>query len=243
MIPSKVAVVFVGTGRYVEFLPEWLSTCDQLLLPGIEKKYFIFTDANIKNATHIEQEAWPLPTLYKFKYINTAAESMYPDCDWLIFMDADMKIVSAIEPLDLLPEGKTFFGVHHPCLFYQDSGAFDSLKPIDYLENNVESLAAIDFDSNPDVYYQACFWGGRLPQTLAMSKEIEKRIDNDLSRGVVAKWHDESHLNKFYLENLNQTHTLPPIYAYPQNFPPAHPGGARIIHLDKDTARYRLKKH
>ena len=43
----KVAIIFIGTEKYLNFLPAWYESCEQFLLPNIEKKYIIFTDGEI----------------------------------------------------------------------------------------------------------------------------------------------------------------------------------------------------
>ena len=40
----KVAVVFIGTGKYLNFLPSWYERCEDNFLPGVDKQYFVFTD-------------------------------------------------------------------------------------------------------------------------------------------------------------------------------------------------------
>ena len=52
------------------------------------------------------------------------------------------------------------YGVHHPCHFL-------GMNPHDKLpgafETNESSLAALDLEKyQPQVYYQGCFWGGKV---------------------------------------------------------------------------------
>ena len=47
---------------------------------------------------------------------------------------------------------------------------------------------------------------------LNMFSFISKQIEIDLSRNVIAKWHDESHSNKFFI--LYTTKVLSPEYCY-----------------------------
>jgi hypothetical protein len=46
----KVAIIFIGTGKYLNFLPSWYESCEECLLPNVEKKYIIFSDGEISHA-------------------------------------------------------------------------------------------------------------------------------------------------------------------------------------------------
>ena len=75
-----VAVVFIGTEKYLDFLPSWYERCEENFLPGVEKKYLVFTDGDVPeapdNAIVYKQEhlEWPYITLYRFKIIEKALE-------------------------------------------------------------------------------------------------------------------------------------------------------------------------
>lgn len=243
MTPSKVAVAFVGTGNYINFLPEWHSTCQQYLFPGIEKKYLIFTDMTVdyelENSTiyPIPPAVWPEAALFKYKYINSAAQD-FSDCDWFLFIDADMKVLSTISPEELIGDGSLpYIGVYHPCYFPDFGGEKPNIA--DSVETNQNSRAYIENPENLTVYYQSSLWGGKVPQILSMVEELEKRTDQDLLAGIQAKWFDESHLNRFYFERPNLIYTLHPMFSYPEGFPP--PGGfeTKILHIEKDLSEYR----
>jgi hypothetical protein len=82
------------------------------------------------------------------------------------------------------------------------------------------------------VYWQGCLWGGRSEAVLQMVEELRLRTNLDAARNIIAKWHDESHMNRFFLERKNDIHTLGPEFAYPAW------GGSlglepRILHVEK----------
>ena len=43
----KLAVVFIGTGDYINFLPSYYEACEEYLVPNTEKTYFVFTDGDL----------------------------------------------------------------------------------------------------------------------------------------------------------------------------------------------------
>ena len=238
----KVAVIFIGTEKYLNFLPTWYESCEKFLLPGVEKKYAIFTDGEIPeapdNAVVYKQEhlEWPYITLYRFKMIRRCFEDI-KDCDWLLFLDADMRVVDTVNPEDLFDDTKKYIGVHHPC-HYLDfpphdniPGAFD-VTPL--------SKACVAEDEDLSIYFQGCLWGGKLPDVLGMIEELDNRTDEDESNNIIATWHDESHLNKFYVEHRDEVFVASPSLAFPELFEQACTFDAKIVHLAKDNSKYHV---
>ncbi len=238
----KVAVVFIGTGKYLNFLPSWYESCEQYLFPDIQKKYIIFTDGEItespENSVVYKQEhlEWPFITLYRFKMLKKAFNEI-KDCDWMLFLDADMRVVDTVLPEDLFDDTKKYIGVHHPCDYLempphnQAPGAFE-IREI--------SNAGITESDNISVYYQGCLWGGKVPDVLDLIEELDRRIDDDYEKNVIAIWHDESHLNKFYAERPDEINTVSPSFAYPEVFANQCTFEPKIVHLAKDNSKYHV---
>jgi len=44
----KLAVIFIGTGKYLNFLPTWYESCEKYLAPNTDKTYFAFTDGELE---------------------------------------------------------------------------------------------------------------------------------------------------------------------------------------------------
>lgn len=237
----RVAVVFIGTNKYLNFLPSWYESCEEYLLPDCEKKYLVFTDGRLDsipdNAVSYFQEhlKWPYITLYRFKTI-LKAEDQISDCDYLIFLDADMRLVDTVRSEDVLTD-KPYLGVHHPCHFL---GMTPHDKYPGAFETNPESLAAIPEDADMSTYWQGCLWGGKVPEVIDMIKELDRRTTDDEFRGVIAQWHDESQMNKFFLENKENVHTLGPEYAYPEVFKGFCEFEPKIVHLAKNNSEYQI---
>lgn len=42
---TKVGMLYICTGKYTVFWPEFYRTFAEKFLPGCEKEYFVFTDA------------------------------------------------------------------------------------------------------------------------------------------------------------------------------------------------------
>ncbi|HIF39363.1 MAG TPA: hypothetical protein EYQ69_09340, partial [Gemmatimonadetes bacterium] len=106
-------------------------------------------------------------------------------------------------------------------------------------ELDTRSTANI-FDGKYDLrhYRQGCFWGGKSSWIVSMVQKLESNVDKDSENDITAVWHDESHMNKYFLENNQFVFTLHPGFATPQegyehikeNFE------TMMVHLHKDLS-------
>lgn len=237
----KLSVIFIGTGKYLNFLPNWHKSCEKYLVPNIKKQYLIFSDGELNNPPdniipyHQEHLPWPFITLLRFETI-LKAKSILSESDWVIFLDADMLVVDEVKEEELF-SNKKYIGVHHPCHFMGMNphntypGAF---------ETNSKSLACITDKDDTSVYFQGCLWGGKVPNVIDMIEELQERTKDDLSRDVIAIWHDESHMNKFFAERRDEVNVLNPSFAYPEIFSDYCNFESKIVHLAKDNSKYHL---
>lgn len=238
----KVAVIFIGTAKYLEFLPGYYEKAERNLFPGVDKQYFVFTDGELEglpeNITFIPQEHLPFPyiTLYRFDIINRALHMM-EDCTHLLFLDADTQVVNTVEFDEVFVEDKPLTGVHHPCHALgmnphkEFPGAF---------ETNPNSLAHVTPADDTSMYWQGCVWGGIMDHAIELVKELDRRTKVDESNGVIAVWHDESQINKYFIERKNLVHTMDCHYAYPEIFASAMPSEPKIVHLAKENSVYQV---
>ena len=209
-------------------------------LTNTEKVFLVFTDGDgdfpddvkVFKQEHLE---WPYITLKRFGIIKKATKEI-EDCDWLVFLDADTRVVDKVTEEEFFSD-KPYFGVHHPCHALkmhphtEYPGAF---------ETNTNSRAGVTEDDDTSMYYQGCLWGGRVPEVLDMIGELDSRVEEDLSNDIVAVWHDESQLNKFYSEVKEDVHLLGPQYAYPEVFQDHCNFDPKIVHLAKDNSSYQI---
>ena len=236
----KLAVVFIGTGDYINFLPSYYEACEEKLVPNTEKTYFVFTDGeligNPENLIPYYQEhlPWPYITLERFKYIQKATEYL-SKFDYVLFLDADTRVVETVTEEELLTD-KKYIGVHHPCHFL---GMPPHNQPPGAFETRQDSTAGISEGDDTSVYFQGCLWGGKVPYVLEMIDELSKRTQDDLDRDVIAQWHDESQMNKFFSERREDVHVMGPEYAYPEVFSQYCNFEPKIVHLAKDNSKYQ----
>ena len=231
----KIAVAFIGTGKYLNFLEEYYETFNDKFQPNDEKHFFVFTDGeigdapdnitvvDIKEDADIKQSDYDPSNWYQLMHqsvgglrrfsIIKMVEDQLKNFDWFVFIDADMFCVETVE--DFFDETKPYFGVQHPTFdssWSRNTGATPH-------ERNKLSVTYVDPSEDDGVYLQGCVWGGRVPEVINMIDELDRRVKEDVEKNVLARAHDESHLNRFRLDNKDQFHVLHPRFAFPGNIP------------------------
>jgi hypothetical protein len=210
-------------------------TANKNLFPDIEKKYFVFTDSDEilgentdKNITKIKTEhrEWPYNTLLRFQIFDNN-KTLFSNCDYLFFFNANTLFLDVIETEELLPNEDEQFLV---ALSNQDYIVCENPNKFTYDRNHL-STAYIPFGEG-NYYYRGGLNGGRTSEYLELIKTCKDNINTDLQNNVIAVWHDESHLNKYLLEkNIKVVYTK---YGKAEEW--KKPKGAKIIFLDKRKA-------
>lgn len=229
MPQKRVAICFIGTNEYYKFFWNFYTTAKDKFLPDCEKTFLFFTDKKPPKQPdiklfHIDHLPWPFITLFRFKFLKEAEEELKNNYDWFVYVDADMVFNKEIKSTEFFNESKDLFGVQHPG-FLNQIGSF---------EHNPFSLACVDSTKDDlSTYWQGCIWGGKPEAVIQMVNELDNRIEKDLLKNIIAVWHDESHMNKYFCENKNKVHTLDSGFAYPELW--NIPFEKKIIHVHKNN--------
>jgi len=83
-------------------------------------------------------------------------------------------------------------------------------------ERNMNSTAGIPIGHGK---YYVCggINGGKAKDYLQMCEELKYRIDLDDKKGIIARWHDESHINRYLYEEQNTYKMLNSSYCFPEH--------------------------
>jgi histo-blood group ABO system transferase len=95
----------------------------------------------------------------------------------------------------------------HPGFWFRGSNFYT-------YERRPESTAYIPYGQGK-MYYAGGFNGGKVENFLKMAEVIVNNVNTDFDNGIIAEWHDESHLNR-YLLDTPPTVELTPSYCYPE---------------------------
>jgi hypothetical protein len=191
----KVLLNLIATNRYMSFVPAILESVNTHFFPSAERRVIVHTNIELPAMNYpslniekhaIPHEQWPFVTLKRFHYF-LGMEDRLKEADYCFYMDVDAIFVRTFDWA--LP----------------DHGMFGTIQPIHSSgpgtpERNSISTACIPEGSNSRYFYGG-FFGGKSEDFVSMAHELKARIDIDLSRGHVALWHDESHLNCYLYQN------------------------------------------
>lgn len=212
-----IAILYIATGRYRVFWPQFYTTLMQFFFPTTEKHIYVFSDSepeyftshgeNASCITHIltENRPWPFMTLFRYQ-IFLSAQEFWTKHDYVFFINADYAFYQPIGS-EILPTAE------ESGLVVAELQKSLDLAPEDYpYERNPESLAFIPVGEGKH-YLTGAFNGGTTSDFLELCRQINEATEADWKKGIVAVWHDESHLNAYLLHR--KVKILPPWYVWP----------------------------
>ncbi len=216
----KTALLLIATSEnYWSYIDPLLESAKRFFVPHVP---VLFTDDPAPHKAYQiyhKAEGFPNATLKRYHTFLKHKDRLL-SFDYIFYIDVDALFVSMV--------GEEVFGdgitatLHHGYA----KKRFNCLK--DCPETNINSTAYLP---NPSNYYCGGFNGGKSAAYLEMAEAIKRNVDIDESKGVLAKWHDESYLNKYLADNP-PAKVLSSDYCYPE--PELHvPCIPKIVCLDK----------
>ena len=170
----------------------------------------------------------PMPTLKRYNYFVKEKDFIL-EHDYCFYFDADMRIDNPVGE-EVLADGVVATRHPYQSLMDPSSQSFD---------RNPKSLAYVPFDQKTVSYYAGGFNGGKTESFMEMAEVIANNVNKDLEKGVVALWHDESHMNRYLIDNPPALQ-LTPTYCYAEEFYGTdYPYEPKIIALKKNHNELR----
>ncbi|MCC8146951.1 MAG: glycosyl transferase [Bacteroidales bacterium] len=226
-----VGLLYVATGKYTLFWKDFYITAKKFLFPDVPKRFFVFTDLpevygedtnSDITRINIEHREWPYNTLLRFEIFEQNL-SLFENCDYLLFYNANTFFADTIQPEEILPtEDENYLVV----LSNNDLYNIDRDKYT--YDRNPLSLAYIPYGQGTR-YYRGCFNGGRTPEFIKLIQTCKANTEQDLKAGIIALWHDESHLNKYLLNK--KIKIVGTEYGKPEEW--RKPKKAKVYYVDK----------
>jgi histo-blood group ABO system transferase len=227
----KVGLLIVATGKYISFVPPLIASAEHYFCPGHEVTYFVFTDGTLPEHPHVvtipqDKLGWPYDTLMRISFYHQH-RALLQAMDYLFATDADMLFVDTVGD-EILSER---VATQHPG-YVGRRGTY---------ETDSHSTAYVALHEG-EHYFAGGFNGGSREEFLKMARTITENIYKDLAHKIVAVWHDESHINRYFIDNP-PTQILSPSYCYSMSLAATNgkplPYPKRLIALDKNHAHFR----
>lgn len=222
---KHVGLLIVATGKYIQFVEPLITSARRFFCPDCIVTYYVFTDGKVPAGDDIvqiyqERMGWPYDTMFRCKLYHEH-KNLFEQEDYLFACDADMLFVDTVGS-EILSER---VATEHPG-FVGRRGTY---------EENPASTACVAKHEGT-CYFAGGFHGGSHQEFLKLTETMITNIMQDLKKNMIAVWHDESHLNRYFIDNP-PTLILSPSYCYPESWHlPYH---KRLLALDKNHKEIR----
>ena len=222
---ENVGLLVMATGKYIQYVDPLISSAEKHFCKNHKVTYFIFTDSDLPSTdriVYIKQKrlGWPFDTMMRY-HTYLESQDILKTQDYLFACDADMLFVDEVGDEILSKRVATL----HPS-FVGQRGTY---------ETNPDSKAYIPSHEG-ECYFAGGFYGGEALEVLRIAQVNANNIDNDLKQDLIAIWHDESHWNRYCVDN-QPTLILSPSYCYPESW--GLPYTPRLLALDKNHHEMR----
>ena len=222
---ARIALNVMATGKYAQYAEQMIASARTYFCTDHTVRYFVFTDGYVTPApdvTKIYQKrlGWPHDTLMRFA-VYLKNKDLFNDFDYLFAIDADMLFVAPVGSEILSKRVAT----QHPG-FVGKRGTYETNR----------ASAAYVAPQEGKTYFAGGFYGGERESFFSMMETVVANIEQDLHSDYIAIWHDESHLNRYFIDNP-PTKILSPSYCYPETW--NLPYTKRLLALDKNHHKMR----
>lgn len=196
----RIAILYICTGMYHIFFKDFYESCEKYFIPDAEKTYFVFSNHQELSEydrvrfVHKECEGFPNDSLFRFRTFLTV-ESELEAFDYVFFFNSNMQFVAPVDKSVLPKENDGYL-----CCLDAD---YDKIYPHPCFypyERRKQSLAYVPRGLKQYRYYHGGVNGGRTKEYLGMCRTLKENIEKDYQNGIIALYHDESHINKFFTE-------------------------------------------
>lgn len=233
----NIGLLIIATGKYKMFLADLIKSADKFFFTKDSSDivhYYLFVDETIeilsssRSVTQIiiDHNPWPFSTLCRYHHFVNH-KHQFDNLDYIYYIDSDMYFVDHVDS-EILSD---IVCVEHP--WFPDR---DPINNDITIEHNTQSTSHIPKHIKFQ-YMQNAFFGGNKNCILNMFEFLANQIDIDYQRGIIARWHDESHANKFYIAYA--TKILDRSYCYDYRSPLCSSLTPKIVSIIKDDTEMR----
>jgi hypothetical protein len=248
----------VATGNYYEYFRDLLADIEvnmtghsvQILVLTDKQQEYLVSRNMILTHVEITPEPWPEITLLRFAKLT--AYSTLITGDYLIFIDADMRMVKQFNPEDLVKKHEIYLSRHPGFVFnWRSFLKVKSKREVLILLNRLRTIlnhklsvsgwetqrassAYVSIFRRRN-YVQGGFWIATRKAAIDMANLINQRIKYDVVNGYVSVYHDETYLNWF--SAYHKTGFLPKDFVTSEGYIWQNRENSFVICVDKSKLR------
>ncbi|KJE91144.1 hypothetical protein CAOG_02323 [Capsaspora owczarzaki ATCC 30864] len=192
----NIGLVVTVTGRYMQFFKRFSTSAGSFFFPNHNVTIFVFTDQPLPpldwgeisptvKAIPKTRLPWPYDSLMRFGTLLQHAKE-FEGMDYLYALDVDFAFNTYVCE-DFLADLVGVQNGYHP----GTKGTPD---------HNPASTAFIAPGTNTH-YYAGGVYGGKHGRVFQVAEAVHSNIMTDMRNRVMALWHDESHLNRYFVDH------------------------------------------
>lgn len=238
----KVAVLSINIGNYIKYWKDFYLSAMKNFLPKADKHFFVFTDKDAidyqdsSNVTLIKQEdlGWPGNTLMRYRMFCRIIDEL-KKFDYVFFANANLLFFRPVGS-EVLPRAE----LGETLVFVRRDNTYLRKSALPY-EGNPLSKAFVNAEENT-LYVRGGLNGGTSEAFIKMSLILRDNIDYDMENGIIAIWHDESHITRYAIDHIDEAKLLFPGYLYPYGWVMPYEKKILIRPKDNNEIRFGQKK-
>lgn len=242
----SIGVMTVATNIYFDYWQKMVESADEQSIQSDQITFFVFSEQiqkinafskTLKNVKVIGfpiiPYGWPDATLLRYQIFRDHYSKM--NTEVLMHLDADMFFASS--PWKIVRQlmsnnqiclvqhpgfwrskglSRATFYLRHPFAMYKDLRMKISLGGIGAWETRPQSKAFVPRKLRRR-YFCGGTWFGPRQAIGEMLEELSDQVSKDQKIEVIAKWHDESHLNKWATQK--SINTFSPELCFDETYP------------------------
>lgn len=164
-----------------------------------------------------EPVVWPMPTLMRY-HLMLQQEETLKNYDYIFFCDIDMLFVNVVGD-EILGRGLTMVEQPMYALRTEFIPPYEpNPKSASFIKRPGRVIEENGKKKFKPYYVAGGFQGGKSDKWIEAMKAMKDLIDKDMKQGYMPIWNDETAINKYISENLNDTDIiLSPSYTYPDS--------------------------
>ncbi|XP_063792017.1 histo-blood group ABO system transferase-like isoform X2 [Pseudophryne corroboree] len=215
----RIGITVFAIKKYTAFVKTFIDTAEKYFMIGHKVIYYIFTDrvgdiptpdlGEGRSVTVLEvpsYQRWQEVSMRRMEMIRKYSQERFVnEVDYLVCVDVDMRFSDEVG-VEILSD---LIGTLHPGLYGAPRESFT-------YERKLQSEAYIAAEEG-DFYYAGGYFGGTVAEVYKLTDFCHNAMMADRANNIEAIWHDESYLNKYFLDH-KPTKILSPEYLWDEKF-------------------------